>query len=148
MTLAISSHATLIDVQLTPGAAFTEIAEQGDIKPPAMSRNEFDATTQNINIDAHVLGTLRRGAFTQPLNFLPDNNTHDHLTGVFKLLINNTVTGWRIRYPDTTQWILSGQVQALEPGAPVDGKLSLDATIRFSGLMQIGKPGALVTIGA
>lgn len=148
MTLAISSHGTLVAVQLTPGGAFTDIAEQGDITPPEMMRNEFDATTQEKDIDSYVLGVLRRGAFTQPLNFLPDNNTHDHLTGVYKLLTENTVTGWRITYPDTTQWIMSGQVQALTPGAPVDGKLSLDMTLRFSGAMQIGKPGALVTIGA
>lgn len=42
---------------------------------------------------------------------------------------------------------MSGQVQALKPGAPVDGKLSLDMTLRFSGHMQIGKAGAMVSIG-
>jgi hypothetical protein len=146
-TLAISGHGTLISVQLTPGGAFTDIAEQGDITPPEVSRNEFDSTTQEKDIDAYVLGVLRRGSFTQPLNFLPDHNTHDHLTGVFKLIIDNTVTGWKITYPDTTMWIMSGQVQALKPNAPVDGKLSLDMTLRFSGGMQIGKPGALVDIG-
>lgn len=90
MTLAISGHGTIIAVQLTPGGTWTEIAEQGDITPPELSRNEFDATTQEKDIDSHVLGVLRRGSFTQPLNFLPDNNTHDHLTGVYKLLIDNT----------------------------------------------------------
>ena len=149
MTLAISSHNTKISVQLTPGGAWTEIAEQGDITPPEMSRNEFDATTQEKDIDAYVLGVLRRGAFTQPLNFLPGNNTHDHLTGVYKLLKDNTVTGWKIAYPDVgaTIWIMSGQVQALKPNAPVDGKLSLDMTLRFSGQMQIGPAASLVTIG-
>jgi hypothetical protein len=150
MTLAISSHGTIVSVQLTPGGAFTEIAEQGDVTPPEMSRNEFDATTQEKDIDAYVLGVLRRGSFTQPLNFLPGDNTHDHLTGVYKLLVDNTVTGWKITYPDaaSTQWIMSGQVQALKPNAPVDGKLSLDMTLRFSGSMQIGPAGSLVTIGA
>ncbi len=147
MTLAISAHGTIVAVQLTPGGAFTDIAEQGDITPPELSRNEFDATTQEKDIDSYVLGVFRRGTFTQPLNFLPDNNTQDHLTGVTKLLAENTVTGWKITYPDTTQWIMSGQVKGLKPNAPVDGKLSLDMTLRFSGLMQIGKPGALITIG-
>jgi hypothetical protein len=146
-TLAISSHGTLVAVQLTPGGSFTDIAEQGDVTPPELSRNEFDATTQEKDIDSYVLGVLRRGSFSQPLNFLPDNNTHDHITGVYKLMIDNTVTGWRVTYPDTTQWIMSGQVQNLVPGAPVDGKLSLEMTLRFSGAMQIGKPGSLVTIG-
>ncbi len=149
MTLAISSHGTLVSVQLTPGGAFTPIAEQGDVAPPEMSRNEFDATTQEKDIDAYVLGVLRRGAFTQPLNFLPGDNTHDHLTGVYKLLTDNTVTGWKIAFPDVeaTVWIMSGQIQSLKPNAPVDGKLSLDMTLRFSGAMQIGAVGGLVTIG-
>lgn len=150
MTLAISSHGTIVAVQLTPGGAFTDVAEQGDVTPPEVSRNEFDATTQEKDIDSYVLGVLRRGAFTQPLNFLPANGTHDHVTGVFKLLKDNTVTGWRITYPDAaaTQWIMSGQVKGLKPMAPVDGKLSLEMTLRFSGLMQIGPTaGPLVTIG-
>lgn len=140
MTLAISSHATLVAVQLTPGGTFVDIAEQGDVTPPEFMRNEFDASVQNRNIDDYVLGILRRGSMTIPLNWLPTDNTHDHLTGVFKLLKDNTVTGFRITYPDTsaTKWIMSGQIQSLKPGAPVDGKLSLDMTIRFSGLMTVG----------
>jgi hypothetical protein len=148
MTLAISAHGTLVAVQLTPGGAFTDVAEQGDITPPALSRNEFDATTQEKDIDSYVLGVLRRGAFTQPLNWLPDNATHDHLTGVYKLMIENTVTGWRITYPDGTKWIMSGQVQSITPQAPVDGKLAADVTLRFSGAMQILTAlGAITDIG-
>jgi len=143
---ALSGHGTLVAYQPTPGGAFVTIAEQGDVNPPEMSRNEFDSTTQNEEIDSYVLGVLRRGEFTQPLNFLPGDSTHDHLTGVYALLINNTMTGWRLTYPDdaATEWIFSGQVKSISPKAPVDGKLSADVTIRFSGLMSIGG----VTIGA
>ncbi len=140
MTLAISAHATLVAVELTPGGAMTTIAELGDITPPELSRNEFDATTQNINIDAYVLGVLRRGQLQISLNYLPGDNTQDHLTGLMKLLINNTVTGWRITFPDTaaTKWIMSGQMQSIKPKAPVDGKLANDVVMRMSGLMTIG----------
>jgi tail tube protein len=150
-TLAVSAHGTLVDVQLTPGGAWVQIAEQGDITPPATTRNEFDATTQEKDIDSYVLGVYRRGQFTEPLHFLPTNNTQDHLTGLYKLQIDNTVTGFRIRYPAVAggvHWIMSGQVQGLVPGAPVDGKLSLNMTLRFSGAMQIGVPPAMTTIGA
>lgn len=143
MTLAVSAHGTIVAVQLTPGSAFTDIAELGDITPPGLTRNEFDATTQEKDIDAYALGVLRRGAFTVPINWLPTNNTHDHLTGVLKLLKDNTVTGWRVRFPtaaggSAVDWIMSGQVQGMVPKAPVDGKLSADITLRFSGLMTIG----------
>ena len=136
-----SGHGTMVAVQLTPGGAYTDIAEMGDIAPPELSRNEFDATTQNENIDSYVLGVLRRGSFTVPLNWIPDNNTHDHLTGVYKLMIDGTMTGWRITFPQVTPpllWVMSGQVQSLKPNAPVDGKLSSDMAIRLSGAMFIG----------
>lgn len=136
-----SGHGTLVAVQLTPGGAFTTVAELGDIGLPEFSRNEFDATTQNEDIDSYVLGVLRRGSWTVPLNWIPDEATHDHLTGVFNLLFNNTMTGWRVTFPQVSpplEWIMSGQVQSLQPNAPVDGKLSSNMAIRLSGLMSIG----------
>ncbi len=149
MTLARNSHGTIVAVQETPGGAFTDIAELGDVTLPELMRNEFDATDQGKNIDSYVLGVLRRGAPTFPLNFLPANGTHDHLTGLQYLLINNTVTGWRFTVPAIVGgdggivWIASGQVKSIAPKAPVDGKLSADVTLRLSGLMSIGG----VTVG-
>jgi hypothetical protein len=136
-----SGHGTLVAVQLTPGGAFTTVAEQGDINLPEFSRNEFDATVQNENIDSYILGVLRRGSWTIPLNWIPDNNTHDHLTGVYALMFANTMTGWRVTFPQVTPalvWVMSGQVQSLSPAAPVDGKLSSNMALRLSGLMSIG----------
>lgn len=137
---ALSGHGTKIDVQLTPGGIFTEIAELRDITPPGLSRNEFDATTQNEDIDSYVHGVMRRELVTIAMNFIPTNNTQDHLTGMQKLLINNTMTGWRFRFPDSgvTTWVASGQVSGFKPQAPVDGLLSAEATVRFSGKMLIG----------
>lgn len=137
-----SGHGTMIAVQLTPGGAFTDIAELGDVTAPELSRNEFEATIQNENIDSYVMGVFRRGLFTVPLNFIPDNNTHDHLTGVQKLLKDNTMTGWRVRFPQVTpalDWVMSGQVKSFGPiTGPVDGKLAATLSVRFSGLMTIG----------
>jgi hypothetical protein len=149
MTLARSSHGTLLAVQLTPGGAFTTIAELGDLSLPETDRNEFDATTQEKDIDAWVLGVLRRGAYKFPINLLPNNNTHDHLTGLQKLQFDNTVTGWRVTVPAISGgdagivWIMSGQVKTMSKMAPTDGKLAGDVTLRFSGAMSVGG----VTIG-
>lgn len=148
-TLAISSHGTLIAVQFTPGGSFTTIAEMGDVTPPGLTRNEFDATVQDKNIDSYVLGVLRRGQMSIAVNFLPSDTSHDHLAGVQYLLINNTVTGWRVTFPDTnvTKWIMSGQVQGFVPNAPVDGKLSAQMTLRFSGRMSIGSSAGTTQVG-
>ena len=140
MTLAVSSHGTLIAYQPTPGGAYTTIAELGDIDLPGLMRNEFDATTQDKDIDSWVLGVLRRNPFTVPVNFLPTDPTHDHLTGLQKLIIDNTVTGFRVTFPvaaGVVVWLMSGQVKEVASTAPVDGKLAANVSIRFSGPMAI-----------
>ena len=141
-TTALSAHGTIWAIQKTPGGAFTDVAQLGDIMPPEMSRKEFDSSVHGKNIDQYVLGILRRGAMTVPLNFIPDDGSMDHLAGLQKLMIDNTITGHRVRFPTSTggtlDWIMSGQVQAMKPKAPVDGKLEIDVTLRFSGFMSIG----------
>lgn len=145
--MAISGHGTVIQkATVASPLVFTTIAEMNTVTPPPLSRNEFDATTQNLNIDTYVLGVLRRGQMTFPMNFLPTNATHDHLTGVYKSLITEPppVEGWRILFPDanTTRWVMSGQVQGIAPTAPVDGLLSANVTVRFTGKMIIGNTSA------
>lgn len=146
MTTPLSSHHTIVSRQSTPGGPFTEIAELGDLTLPELTRNEFDASVHNRNIDSYVLGILRRGAMTFPLHFIPTDPTMDHLTGLYKALVTEPppIDGYKITFPDATEWILSGQVKGITPTAPVDGKLAANVTLRFSGLMKIGG----VTIGA
>jgi hypothetical protein len=137
---ALSGHGTLIARQpaATPGV-FTTIAELGDIALPELSRNEFDATTQLENIDAYVLGVLRRTPVTIGMNFIPTNATHDHLTGLTSAIIANSLDGYLFTVPSTPAWIwlCSGQVQKITQKEPVDGKISADITLRLSSKFYI-----------
>lgn len=149
MTLPLSGHGAKISraPAATP-STFTEIAEVGDITLPGLDHNEFDATSHNRNIDAYVMGVLRRDLFTIKMNFLPTNPTHDHLTGLLKAATTNPVPtdGFKMTFPDgVSVWIASGQVKAVNNIVlPVDGLSSADVGIRFSGLMSING----VVIGA
>lgn len=130
---ALSGHGTLI------ARNGTTIAELGDITLPELSRNEFEALTQSENIDSYILGVLRRGPVTIKMNFIPTNATHDHLTGLTKAIIDNSIDGYTFTVPSLTPWIwiASGQVQKVGVVAPVDGKLSADVTIRLSSKFYI-----------
>ena len=144
MTLAISGHGAL--VQRAPVSApqtFTTIAEVGDIQAPGLMRNEFEALTQDKNIDAYILGVLRRQPMTLSLNFLPSDGTQDHLTGLQYACITEPppVEGYKIIGPSGSGflWIFSGQVKEVaNVKFPVDGKAAADVTIRPSGKMYIG----------
>lgn len=144
MTIALSGHGTKISRALAASpTSFTEIAEMGDITFPNLSRNEFDAVTQNRNIDARVLGILRRGDCTLSLNFLPANSTHDHLTGLVAAMITEPppIDGYKFVWPSAAGsgiWIMSGQVKAVSNiKAPADGKISADVTLVFSDVFTI-----------
>lgn len=131
---ALSGHGMIISRKAGGAGPFVDIAELGDVTPPELSRNEFDATTQAEDIDSYVLGVLRRGAVTFPMNFIPSNATHDHLTGLYNGIIDKTMDGWQFAHADSGfAMIASGQVQKVTVKAPVDGKLSADVTVRLSG---------------
>lgn len=142
MTLPLSGHgAKIYRAPAATPTTFTEISEVGDITLPGLDHNEFDATSHNRNIDAYVLGVLRRDLFTIKMNFLPSDPTHDHLTGLIKAAVTNPVPtdGFKIVFPDLTNtWIASGQVKAVNNIVlPVDGLSTADVGIRFSGVMTI-----------
>lgn len=140
MSTPLDSHGTLVARQpnATPGV-FTTIAELGDLDLPELMRNEFAADSQDRNIDEWVIGgILRRGPLVLPLNFIPSDATQDHLTGLYKAIIDKSLDGYRITFPSGTVWIASGQLTSLKPAAPVEGRLTLNATIRFKGAMKIG----------
>jgi hypothetical protein len=142
----ISSHGTVIERQDDGVGAFVEVANIGDLTPPSLGRNEFDVTTHNNDIDQYILGVLRRGQVTFPFNFIPKDGTHDHLTGLYKSVIEHQTDGWRITFPDEpspTVWVFSGGISNIVPTAPVDGALSANVTIRPTGTMTIGA----VTVG-
>jgi hypothetical protein len=131
-----------LDPTGSPGD-FTVIAElNGDITFPELSRGETEVTPHQDNIDSWVLGILRRGPLSFSVNWIFDDGTHDHLTGLLKSIKDNQVRGYRLRGPggtdDTDEWLASGQVQAVTQTNPVrEGARTSDVTVRLSGPMIV-----------
>jgi hypothetical protein len=141
MSQAVAGHGALIAIELDPTGApgsFTTVAElNGDISWPELNRPETEVTTHQDDIDQWILGRLGRGALTFSVNFIFDDTTHDHLTGLQQKIIDNEIFGVRMRGPggttDTDEWISSGQVQAIKQVSPVrEGARTADVTIRLS----------------
>lgn len=135
---ALSAHGSL--VYRAPAATpftYTMIAEIGDISLPELMKNDFDALTQDINIDTWVTGVPRRGEVSLTMNFVPTNATQDHLTGLIKAYADNTYDGYKFTTPGGLVWIASGFCKGVSPKAPADGILKADVKIRLSGQMYI-----------
>ena len=128
-------HGTRISYQV--GGVFVNIAEVKNIVLPAMMRKTFDTTTHSRGIDSYVMGSLRRSKLSFGVNFIPNNITHDHLTGMYRYLIHNIKTNFRVHVGGLI-YTVKGRVQSIAPIAPMDGLLAAEISIRLSGPMSIG----------
>lgn len=146
MTQAVAGHGALIAYEPDPvgdQGTFVTIGElNGDIVWPELSRPATDVTPHQDTIDSNVLGVIKRSPMQFSVNFIYDDATHDHLTGMYSLIQANTFTGFRLRGPGggpaDDEWIASGQVQAITNTAPVrEGARTADITVVFSGRMII-----------
>lgn len=135
MPQGISSHGTIIEIKPAGSAIWTEIAELGDIQMPGFMRNESDITSQNRDIDAWVLGVLRRDPVTFPMFF--NKAIASQLLLRTAMLDGNPVTnmtnGFRVSSPDGDVIIFSGGVKEMKQTNPVDGVQTANVVLRATG---------------
>lgn len=145
MSQAVSGHGARIAIELdilTP-AVFTDIAElNGDIQFPGLNRPWTETTPHQDTIDSGVTGRLGREPLTFSVNYIFDDSTHDHLTGLQAKIIDNEFFGIRLRGPngsaDTDEIIASGFVTNITHMSPVrEGARSAQVTIQLSKRMKI-----------
>lgn len=146
MSLAQAGHGTTIAIELDPVGSqgdFTVVAElNGDIQWPELNRPSTETTPHQDDIDDHVLGRLGRGPLTFSVNFVYNDGTHDHLTGLIKKMTDNVMFGIRLRGPggsaNTDEWICSGQIESFSETSPVrEGARTAEVTIRLRKQMKI-----------
>ena len=130
---------------------FTNIAEIDVPGLPEISSNEYDSSTQNHTIDVYVVSSLlRRKAVPLTLNMLPSDPSQDHVAGLYYARFNNTFDGYMFSHAASgLVWVASGFVTALAPKTPMEGKLQIGVTLRFSGPMgiQSNSSGGMLQIG-
>ena len=150
--MAFDSYPLLISraPALTP-TVFTAIADCDVPALPEIGSNEADASVQNKTADIYVVSSLiRRKALTATFNMLPSDATQDHVAGLYFARINNSFDGYKFSHAASGLiWVASGFVTNLKPKTPMEGKLQLDVTLRFSGPMgiQSNSAGGMLQIG-
>lgn len=127
--IATGSHGTIVKHN---GVA---IGELGDITPPSLMRNEFDATSHNRDIDTWVMGVLRREPITFPVFYNKDDTSHQSLLTAIR---TNAFDEFSVEFPEGSVWLGSGFCRQFAPSsAPVEGLLAANVTIRLSGPMYV-----------
>ena len=137
MTQVKSSFGTFL--QMGDGGApenYTTIAEVGDISGPAVSRDTEEVTNHSSpdGYEEFITTIKRSGEVTFPINFIPDNPTHDQSTGLLGVLDSGVLKNWRLLLSTTgRRWQFAALVTAFEGSSPVVGKQGGDVTLKISG---------------
>jgi len=137
MSDAMSAQGTLIAFKLAGAGNFITIGELRDISPPSLTRNPIETTSHNEAEETFVVGIRRKGEMQFQIGFVPQNATHDELTGLQKSWLDGSRDIYRVTYPDGTVWTFSGYVTNIGPSAPVDDGLVADVTIRPTNVFTI-----------
>lgn len=138
MTSAVFAHGTLL--KAGNGAAtevFTTIAEVTSIGGPGLALDPIDVT----NMDStngwreFIGGLLDGGEVSITINYLPANATHNAANGLINDMENRTVRNFQLIFSDSgnTTFSFTALVTGFEPGAPVDGQLTADVTLKLTG---------------
>lgn len=152
-TSVIAGHGATVACELLPVGSpgvFTVIAEvESDIKWPSYKRGTTETTPHNFNMSRFSVGYPVWNQFTFDSNYLYDNNTQDHLTGLQFLLNKNTVCGLRLRGPagssNIDEMIVSGQWISWEVTDPNKQGAPRKVTFMFQPSGNFIKDGVLFT---
>lgn len=149
MAQGIGSHGTIIEFKPAVGSAangttalvgtWVTVSELGDIQMPGTTRNEFDITSHNIDIDTYVMGVQRRDPVTFPMffnkNILAQVALREQQFNGSQL--TNMTVGFRVTSPDGDVIVFSGGVKEFKRTNPVDGVQTANVTIRASGAYSV-----------
>jgi len=118
----ISAHGTIVRLN------GTAIAELGTVTPPALERPSFDTTMRDEDDDVYRMDIRRTGLLTFEISLLlMDDPTHQAILAAWAA---NSEDDWTVEFTDGATWSFLGQVQAIQPSNPVDGKWSAQIAVR------------------
>ena len=126
-----SAFGTVLEVSAVP------IAELTNISGPSWSVDTIDVSSHD-SADAHreyVAGLIDAGEVSIEGNV----TTNAEFKALLDLLVSRTEDSFTIKYPTGTVNDLDfdGVMTALNPGAPHDGKLGFNASIKVSGKVTL-----------
>ncbi len=138
MSDGYAAYGTLLKIgDAATGTAinYTTIAEVGDIDGPSMSVDTIEMTNHSSPgaRKEFIPSLIDSGELSFPINFIPDDATHDDVTGIQKVMNDRAVWSWQMDFPDGSTVTFSAMVTKFGVKEPVAGKLSADVTLKISG---------------
>lgn len=123
--------------EFTPGTGvYTDIAEVNTVPFPNLVADDVEVTNQDSpgNSKEYISGLTEPGEMTASCNWIPNDPTQDHVTGILALKASGATRNWRIRTPDSIlTCIVPGYVKSFEPAIPIGEQMTMDFTVKVAG---------------
>lgn len=112
---------------------YVPVAELMDASGPGEKSTFLDATSHDDTAEAVVAsGITRFDEVACPMNFIPSDASHDHVTGLRYHQRNKTLLDFEIEHVDGTVDAFAAYVSTFKPSMPVDGILKADCSLRIT----------------
>lgn len=111
---------------------FSTVGEVLDIAPPSMTRDVVDATHMQSpeRWREYIAGLKDGGEVSVEVNFVPGNAA---TTAALADLNTDTPGYYKITFPDDTEWGFAAFMTGIEPGDPLDDKMTATFTFKLTG---------------
>jgi hypothetical protein len=128
----------------TPGEEYTKVGKVKDINGPSASRDTIDVTNHDSpdGYEEFLASLANGGEVTFPVEWDPEDASHDQTTGVYSLMEETVTRNWRLIFPIEST-VTPGQYHGFQfkalvtglsgPHGPVKGSVTLDVTLKVSG---------------
>lgn len=140
-TTAILAQGTLIQFDTDPATqTWTTLAEVLSIDGPTLSRDTIDVTNMD-SIGAYrefINGLIDPGELTFEINLLPQNATHDNVTGALSFFESGAARVWRVKFPaavggTVVDWDIIAVVTQFNVTPAVDTQLRASLALKITG---------------
>lgn len=114
----------------------TTIAEVKSIGAISMQRDALDVTSMDTVglYRAFIAGLIDGGVVPFGINFLPQNGTHDEVTGLLKDMDDGSTDSYSLTWPNTQGTMtFDAFMRQFQINAPVDNVLSADCELKIDG---------------
>lgn len=141
-TVSVASFGTILAMGADPSKTlladtYTDIVEVHDISGPGIELSTTEAT-HHLSPDAtreHSAGLKDLTELSFEIAFLPQEGTHGLTTGFLKAWTDRSRVNWKMTFTDAaaTTWGVKGFVTGFEVGAPLEGLLTANVTLKLTG---------------
>lgn len=142
--LALLGKGALLKMAAADGTTFATIAELRSVPFPQLQGSRLDVTTHDTSgyVRQYVAGLDDLPAVRFQCNWLPNNPTHDELTGLLYVQRSKEIRNFKLQLPPnvtpTKVFSFQAQITTFNPTVPIDNVMQIEVELQPNAAPTIG----------